>query len=251
MHESLDVRPFSKPRHVITPSGDIRAVPQDWELLPPGDAALSRRIKKDGPSWTVKEKKGRKTFSHGIWAPAARIQALRRALNSERADPAYAIKLERGRQRRAQQEEIYTEDFTQTLRNYLNFHPRYRELADRLAQLISAHATPVGSGTVARTKRIPIEERAEAATIAWLRHQTTAYDHMHIPREKGARREVRRMLAKESKRLLQSYRQGTSCTPEECPLQRTILKLSTAPVPETPRITHQSQHPDTTPQFGF
>eukprot|EP01035_Chromulina_nebulosa_P056444 gene56444-77358_t len=59
----------------------------------------------------------------------------------------------------------------------------------------AAHATPVGSGTVARTKRIPIEQRAEAATIAWMRHQTTGYDSMTIPREKGLRREVRRMLA--------------------------------------------------------
>jgi hypothetical protein len=75
---------------------------------------------------------------------------------------------------------------------------------------------------VARTKRIPIEQRAEAATIAWMRHQTTAYDHMHIARDKGARREVRRMLATESKRLLQSYRQGTRIDVENCPLQKAI-----------------------------
>lgn len=53
---------------------------------------------------------------------------------------------------------------------------------------MTAHATPVGSGTVARTSRIPIERRAEAAVIAWLRHQTTAYDDMKIPRVKGRRR---------------------------------------------------------------
>ena len=28
---------------------------------------------------------------------------------------------------------------------------------------VTDHATPVGSGTVARTKRIPVEQRAEAA----------------------------------------------------------------------------------------
>ena len=222
MPEALIVRPAPKPRHVFTTQGELVAVPAGWALLPPGDAALSRRIKQDGPTWTVKEKKGRKEFSRGIWAPTDRIEALRIILECERADPAYRKKLEAGRARRAKQEVTYTEDFTAALRDYLDFHPRYRLLADRMAQLISAHATPVGSGTVARTKRIPIEQRAEAATIAWLRHQTTAYDNMHIPREKGARREVRRMLAKESKRLLQTYRQGTRIDVELCPLQKAI-----------------------------
>jgi hypothetical protein len=50
---------------------------------------------------------------------------------------------------------------------------------------VTDHATPVGSGTVARTKRIPVEQRAEAAVIAWMRHQTTGYDGMVIPRIKG------------------------------------------------------------------
>ena len=222
MQESLTVRPSPKPGHVFTQQGELLAIPEGWALLPPGDAALSRRIKQDGPTWTVKEKKGRKEFSHGIWAPADRIKALQLARQIEKADPAYSKKLEAGRASRAKQEVAYTEDFTQALRTYLNFHPRYRLLADRMAHLIAAHATPVGSGTVARTKRIPIEERAEAATIAWLRHQTTAYDHMHIPQVKGTRREVRRTLAKESKRLLESYRKGTRIDVVNCPLQKAI-----------------------------
>lgn len=222
MEATLEVRPSPKPRHVFTAQGELLAVPAGWELLPPGDAALSRRIKQDGPSWTVKERKGRKEFSRGIWAPGERIAALRLVLQIERSDPAYQKQLDQGRRRRAQQQVAYAEDFTQALRQYLNFHPRYGLLADRLAQLISAHATPVGSGTVARTQRIPIEQRAEAATIAWLRHQTTAYDHMHIPREKGARREVRRMLAQASKRLLECYRLGSRIEVEQCPLQKAI-----------------------------
>lgn len=222
MQESLIVRPAPKARHVFTAQAELLAVPAGWSLLPPGDAALSRRIKADGPTWTVKEKKGRKEFSRGIWAPADRIEALQLVLQIERADPAHSQKLEAGRARRAKQEVAYSEDFTQALSDYLGFHSRYGLLAARLAKLISDHATPVGSGTVARTKRIPIEQRAEAATIAWLRHQTTAYDHMHIPREKGARREVRRMLAKESKRLLQSYREGSRIDVEKCPLQKAI-----------------------------
>ena len=86
-----------------------------------------------------------------------------------------------------------------------------------MAKQIAEHATPVGSGTVARTKRISIEQRAEAATIAWMRHQTTAYDDMVIPRIKGQRREVRKQLAKRSKQLLNDYRNGAERL-KNCPL---------------------------------
>lgn len=219
-----EVRPFSQPRHVIAADGAVLAVPDDWTLIPPGDAALSRRIKQDGPTWTVIEMNGRKRFSRGIWASTTRITALRNELATERADPAYHQKLEAGRARRAEAQEHYVEDFRRSVLHYLRFHPRYAVQAQALADRISAHATPVGSGTVARTQRIPLEERAEAATIAWLRHQTTAYDHMTIPREPGLRREIRRMLAQRSTQLLAQYRSGGTIDPGRCPLQ-TALNL--------------------------
>jgi hypothetical protein len=74
---------------------------------------------------------------------------------------------------------------------------------------------------VARTKRIPIERRAEAAVIAWMRHQTTGYDSMKIARVKGQRREVRRMLAQRSKELLGAYRRGDLIT-ATCPLAKAL-----------------------------
>jgi hypothetical protein len=91
---------------------------------------------------------------------------------------------------------------------------------------VTAHATPVGSGTVARTERIPIERRAEAAVIAWMRHQTTAYDSMTIPRVKGKRREVRRMLAARSKELLARYRCGDGAA-ASCPLAAALAGART------------------------
>jgi len=86
---------------------------------------------------------------------------------------------------------------------------------------VTVLATPVGSGTVARTKRIPVEQRAEAAVVAWLRHQTTGYDGMAIPRVKGKRREIRRMLARRSQELLGRYRRGEA-TSEGCPLMNAL-----------------------------
>ncbi|WOO40180.1 DUF2293 domain-containing protein [Rubellicoccus peritrichatus] len=220
--ESRTVRPCAKPNHVISESGEVLPIPHGWELLKPGDAALSRRIKKATHTWTVKEKKGRKVFSRGIWAPAEDIASIRTELENERADPVYQKKLNAGWKRRSEQQTQYVKDFEQTVFEFLDFHSRYQLLARELAARIAAHATPVGSGTVARTQRIPIEQRAEAATIAWMRHQTTAYDNMAIPRIKGQRREVRRMLAKQSQAVLSQYRSGHRVDVQLCPLQAAI-----------------------------
>lgn len=215
-----EVRPGPSPRQVINEHAALETVPEGWSLLPPGDAALSRRIKEDGPTLTVIEVKGRKRFSRGIWAPADRIGALRAELERERQDPAYRKRLEAGRHRRALAQENYEGDFKSAVMDFLAFHPTHRLTAEVLANLITEHATPVGSGTVARTQRIPLAERAQAATIAWLRHQTTGYDHMTIPREKGRRREVRRMLAQRSVQLLEKYRSGAPFDRAQCPLHR-------------------------------
>jgi hypothetical protein len=220
--ETREVRPFSLPGRVLGPDARVLTVPTDWALLPPGDAALSRRIKQDGPTWTVVEIKGGKRFSRGIWAPAARIAALRAELALERQAPAYQRKLDAGRKRRAEEQIAYVEDFRLAVLAYLDFHPDHRAVAERMAGLIADHATPVGSGTVARTERIPVGERAEAATIAWMRHQTTGYDHLVIPRIAGRRREVRRMLAQRSVQLLARYRKGEAIDAATCPLARAL-----------------------------
>jgi hypothetical protein len=206
----------------------VLSIPAGWALLPPGDPGLTGRVKKAGPSWTVQEKRGRKLFSRGVWAPAGTIEAIRAALELERQDPSYARKLERGRQKRAVEQAEYEEDFTAAVDRFLAFAPRHDALGQRVAQAIATHAVPVGSGTVARTKRIPIEQRAEAATIAWLRHATTGYDNMQIPRVKGMRREVRRMLAERSRQLLGRYRRGELIAEGSCTLTQALAQRSTA-----------------------
>ena len=219
--QNIEVRPSKKPGFVINQDGNLMKIPNGWKLLPPGDAALSRRIKKDGPSWTIKEKKGRKIFSQGILAPADQIEFLRKQLVTEREDPAYQKKLDAGRARRERDELVYKIEFWHALMKYLAFHPDVEDLSMDMATRITEHAIPVGSGTVARTKRIPIGQRAEAATIAWMRHQTTAYDHMIIPQIKGKRRDVRKMLAKRSKQLLDNYRRG-EIDLQQCPLYKVL-----------------------------
>ena len=216
------VSPGTTNRSVSIGGGQELDVPKGWDLLPPGDAGLTRRVKAAGPSWTVKEKKGRRTFSLGVWAPKDRIAAKREELELERSTEAYAKRRKADATRREQKQGEYVEDFRGAVLAFLDFADQYSDLAERLAAAVTTHATPVGSGTVARTQRIPIERRAESAVIAWLRHQTTAYDHMRIPRAKGARREVRGMLAAESRRLLRRYRDGEATDAGKCPLQAAL-----------------------------
>jgi hypothetical protein len=115
----------------------------------------------------------------------------------------------------------YVEDFYGAVVAFLAFHPNHDDIAGRFARAVADHATPVGSGTVARTKRIPVEQRAEAAVIAWMRHQTTAYDSLKIARVKGKRPEVRRMLAQRSQELLGRYRRGEAVG-DACPLKKAL-----------------------------
>jgi hypothetical protein len=169
----------------------------------------------------VQEKKGRKIFSQGVWAPAATLERIRIELETERSTETFAKKKEAAAKRRDQAQTEYVEDFTGAVVTFLAFHTNHAVMAQQLARVVTEHATPVGSGTVARTKRIPIEQRVEAAVIAWMRHQTTGYDGMVIPRVKGKRREVRRFLAQRSKELLAQYRRGEPVSPQ-CPLQRAL-----------------------------
>jgi hypothetical protein len=178
-------------------------------------------VKEAGDHWVVQEKKGRKTFSRGVWAPAATIDRIRAELDAERSTEGYAKRKDANARRRDKAQAEYVEDFFGAVVSFLAFHPAHADLAARLAHAVTSHTTPVGSGTVARTKRIPIERRAEAAVIAWMRHSTTAYDSMVVPRVKGKRREVRRTLAARSKELLGGYRRGESVQ-EGCPLIKAL-----------------------------
>ena len=213
--------PGPTPNTVRSADGKVSTVPDGWILLPPGDAALTRRVKAAGDHFAVAEKKGRKVFSRGIWTAAATVDRIRAELEAERSTEEFAKKKEADARRRGKVQAEYVEDFHGAVVTFLAFHSDLADLADRLAKAVTAHATPVGSGTVARTKRIPVEQRAEAAVIAWMRHQTTGYDSLVIPRVKGKRREVRRMLAQRSKELLARYRRGEAVG-EVCPLKKAL-----------------------------
>ncbi len=221
--QTREVAPGPDPRRVRSKSGELLTVPAHWVLVPPGDPGLTRRLKKAGPTWTVKEKRGRKIFSQGLWTDPSELERIRQQLAAERADPAYQRKLDAARAKREAAQERYAAEFQIAVENFLAFAPMYAALAKGISYAIAEQSVEVGSGTVARTERISVERRAEAATIAWLRHQTTEYDDMKIPRVKGMRREVRRALAERSRQLLRRYREGQHVDPSQCLLSQALL----------------------------
>ena len=230
MVESLVLAPTPDPRVFIAPDGRRCSPPDGWACLPPGDAALTRRVKQAGPSWAVIEKRGRKAFSKGLWAPRETIEAMRVAVEAERSTASYAKKRAADVARRERTQAEYAVTFEVEVERFLAFSPEWEKLGRAMAKLVAAHATPVGSGTVARTKRISVAERAEAAVIAWMRHQTTAYDRMTIPRVAGKRREVRRELARISRVVLEAHRVDVPHGIAACPLCAAIVGAVSPPV---------------------
>lgn len=222
LHEQTLIVSPDVGRQVRLESGVVAEVPPGWELLPPGDAGVTRRVKSAGPTWTMKVKKGRKVISKGLWADADQIAKAKSSMEATRSTASYAKKQESAKKLREKKQGEYVEDFHSAVVSFLNFHATYAAMANRFATAVTQHATPVGSGTVARTQRIPIEKRAESAVIAWMRHQTTGYDNMKIARVKGQRREVRRQLASKSRDLLSKYRSGDPDAIKMCPLAQAL-----------------------------
>lgn len=209
---------------IVGTEGKVLSVPEGWSFLPAGDAGITRKVTAQGAYWRVEYKKGRKTFSAGIWAPSTTIEQAQREVQQIRLTDGYKKKQTYAAQQRDKKQTEYEDVFCSAIERFLDFHSNYKNLEKKLAQTITAHAIPVGSGTVARTQLIPIEERAAHAVIAWMRHQTTAYDSLKIARVKGQRHAVRRSLAQQSVELLASYREGRPAS-AHCPLQKALEKL--------------------------
>ncbi|MDD2303783.1 MAG: DUF2293 domain-containing protein [Prolixibacteraceae bacterium] len=209
---------------LIGPNGETLKPPTDWIFLPAGDAGVTRKVTSKNAFWRVEVKKGRRTISLGIWAPATTISQAQRDVQQIRLTDEYKNKQTYAAKRREREQTEYETEFCLAIESFLNFHSNHKELEKKLAKAVTIHAIPVGSGTVARTQLIPIEERAARAVIAWMRHQTTAYDNLKIARVKGERRAVRRSLAQQSVELLANYHEGRPAS-ENCPLQNALNKL--------------------------
>lgn len=125
---TLVLAPTPDPRVFLAPDGTRLRPPEGWVCLPPGDAGLTRRVKLAGPSWAVLEKRGRKSFSKGLWAPLENVESARAALEAERSTEGYAKKRQADVARRERTQAQYVVTFEQEVADFLRFSPKWREL---------------------------------------------------------------------------------------------------------------------------
>ena len=213
--------------NLIGERGEILVPPDSWAFLPAGDAGITRKVTSKGLFWRVEVKMGRRMISQGIWAAATTITQAQEEVKTTRLTDEYKKKRVSEINRRDKKQELYDAEFCKAVEVYLGFDAIYQQIGKKLARAVTVHAIPVGSGTVARTQTIPVEERAAHAVIAWMRHQTTGYDNAKIAKIKGERRAVRREYAQQSVALLANYRQGRDI-PDNCPLLKAIDKIQTS-----------------------
>lgn len=151
--------------------------PEGWELLPAGDAFVTRRVKAAGPYWSLwrpRDRSHRYRRLVGLLAPAAAI-ARARSEALETAERRTGRRA-RGAEYRARQEVDYRAELAEAMVAFLDFDPRYAELAQRIASEAAGRAAEVGSGRVGRTRTLSLEERAALAARALIRHRYTDYE---------------------------------------------------------------------------
>jgi hypothetical protein len=150
--------------------------PDGWEFLASGEAFVTRRVKAGGVYWSAwkpKNRRGGHRRRLGLFAPAAAIAAARKAA-VESADQRAAARAAGGRHRE-RVEADYQVELRDTVLRWLDFAPEHHDLAARIADGAAAQATVVGSGRVGRTKTLSVDERAELAACAYIRHHHTDY----------------------------------------------------------------------------
>lgn len=92
-NRTLSFLPGPTPNTVRSADGKVFTAPKSWVLLPPGDAALTRRIKAAGDCWVVAEKRAEKSFQKVSGHQHARLTGFE--LNSKLKDPQIAFQKER------------------------------------------------------------------------------------------------------------------------------------------------------------
>jgi Uncharacterized conserved protein (DUF2293) len=157
--------------------GDLE-IPDGWEYLPAGDAFLTRTVKAAGVYWLCWRPRSRNSPHRrlqGLWAPAAAIRAAEdRAKQTAAKRAATRAQSQRSR---ARHEQRYRDQLRQAILGFLDFSPTHAGLAEQIAADTAAHAAVVGSGRVGRTQLLSLEQKAELAARAHIRHRYTSYHH--------------------------------------------------------------------------
>lgn len=148
-----------------------------WAFLPTGRAFVTRTGKRAGGFWLVwKPRSGTRGHRRllGLLAPESTIKSA--VLAAADTETARASRREVGARSRERQEARYQQQLTAAIVDYLAFAPEHQDLAHTIARQAAEHAAVVGSGRVARTRMLPLQERAALAARAQIRHANTDYE---------------------------------------------------------------------------
>ena len=182
LDEHLDV--YDTHTGLWTPDHGEIDLPGGWELLPSGDSFVTRQVKAGGRYWNVwlpRSRSRRHRRRLGVFAPSDAIEAAWAAAEQTAAKRAKARK--HGESSRARAEERYRVELEAAIVAYLGFADEHGELATEIAAEASRRAAVVGSGRVGRTRTISLEQRAELAARAYIRHELTNYEDDLVDRE--------------------------------------------------------------------
>ncbi len=144
-------------------------------FLPAGDAALTRRSKKNSTLWAVvlKWSRARKRYERqGLLVEEAAIESAEKECFAD--EEIRARRREREATRRAELDREYVKKFARSIREYFPFCPKGRE------KVIAEHACRKYSGRIGRTAFAKefSENAIRLAVIAHIRHAETPYDEL-------------------------------------------------------------------------
>ena len=196
--------------------GDLSG-PKEWEFLPAGDANLTRTVKRLGPHWVVVKSGKGYTRTVGVLAPSPSVGEARKL--AETTEVRRLNTRKQSLERRQRQEGRYKQCFAEAVLKYLSFAPRHADVAQRIAEGAAQRATVVGSGRVGRTQTLSLEEKAELAARAYIRHRHTKFEDRLIGHEAFlepedfAYREAKAEAHEEVDEFLRRHRrQQTTCS---------------------------------------
>ena len=159
--------------------------PDGWDVLPAGDAFVTRQVKAAGDYWVLFRPKGRGQHRRqlGLLAPIEAITAARAAavVTASRRE----TKRESSGRQRERAETAYRAEFEDAVLRWLAFAPQHQVIADEIARGAVDRAAVVGSGRVGRTKQLTLDERAALAARAFIRHRHTDYEDRLFSLELG------------------------------------------------------------------
>ena len=155
------------------PEWGIVSVPKGWVFVPAGTTFVTREVKK-GPHWILLKRRKGYTATLGVFCPEASLTDAEK----RRDETAESRARQRGvgRASRERAESRYRTSLERAVLEFLSFAPQHKSLALEIAEGSVAHATPVGSGRVGRTRKLSLSERAELAVRAYIRHKHTNYE---------------------------------------------------------------------------